>query len=67
MTSGDDELVVRAVICRDAKLVVLDWDELAGSITTSSLHSFDKDAQLRNGRSVFPQGPRVLTDPQVTS
>lgn len=52
-------------LCRDAKLVVLDWDELSGGLITGSLHSWEGDPALQGGRSVFPRGPRALTDPQV--
>lgn len=51
--------------CRDAKLSVLDWDDNAHTIHTSSLHYFDGDPSLRMGRTVFPLGPKAVTDPQV--
>ncbi len=50
---------------RDAKLSVLDWDDNAHTIHTSSLHYFEGDPSLRMGRTVFPMGPKVVTDPQV--
>lgn len=50
---------------RDAKLSVLDWDDNAHTVHTSSLHYFEGDPSLRMGRTVFPMGPRVVTDPQV--
>lgn len=50
---------------RDAKLSVLDWDDSAHTIHTSSLHYFEGDPSLRMGRTVFPMGPKVVTDPQV--
>ncbi|KAL0047613.1 hypothetical protein WJX82_007762 [Trebouxia sp. C0006] len=49
---------------RDAKLSVLDWDDNAHTIHTSSLHYFEGDPSLRMGRTVFPMGPKVVTDPQ---
>ena len=51
---------------RDAKLSVLDWDDNAHTIHTSSLHYFEGDPSLRMGRTVFPMGPKVVTDPQVS-
>ena len=51
--------------CRDAKLSVLDWDDSAHTIHTSSLHYFEGDPSLRMGRTVFPLGPKAVTDPQV--
>lgn len=50
---------------RDAKLSVLDWDDNSHTIHTSSLHYFEGDPSLRMGRTVFPMGPKVVTDPQV--
>ena len=50
---------------RDAKLSVVDWDDNAHTIHTSSLHYFEGDPSLRMGRTVFPMGPKVVTDPQV--
>ena len=44
---------------------MLDWDEKTHSIHTSSLHYFEGDPSLRMGRTVFPMGPKVVTDPQV--
>ena len=51
---------------RDAKLVVLHWDELAGSLSTGSLHSWEQDpTALKGTTGLYPWGPRVYTDPQV--
>ena len=51
---------------RDAKLVVLHWDELAGSLSTGSLHSWEQDpTALKGTTGLYPLGPRVYTDPQV--
>lgn len=44
---------------------MLDWDDNAHTIHTSSLHYFEGDPSLRMGRTVFPMGPKVVTDPQV--
>ncbi|KAL3135407.1 hypothetical protein ABBQ32_007589 [Trebouxia sp. C0010 RCD-2024] len=49
---------------RDAKLSVLDWDDNAHTIHTSSLHYFEGDPTLKMGRTVFPLGPKAVTDPQ---
>ena len=51
--------------CRDAKLSVLDWHDNVHTIHTSSLHYFEGDPSLRMGRTVFPLGPKAVTDPQV--
>jgi hypothetical protein len=58
-------LTICCISCREAKLVVLDWDVKADSIVVSSLHYFEGDAGLRAGRTVFPLPPRVVADPQV--
>lgn len=50
---------------RDAKLVVLAWDEDTQSIKPSSLHYFEDDLQLSGGHCAFPHGPRAIADPQV--
>ena len=51
---------------RDAKLVVLHWDELTGGISTGSLHSWEQDATaLKGTMGLYPIGPKVFTDPQV--
>jgi len=51
---------------RDAKLVVLHWDELAGGLSTGSLHSWEQDATALKGTTGhYPRGPQVYTDPQV--
>ena len=44
---------------------MLDWDDNAHTIHTSSLHYFEGDPSLRMGRTVFPLGPKAVTDPQV--
>ena len=52
--------------CRDAKLVVLDWDELSGGIRTSSLHSWESSIPtLKLGQHAFPRAPKAYADPQV--
>ena len=50
---------------REAKLVVLDWDDNTESIQPSSLHYFEGDATLSGGRCAFPRGPQAIADPQV--
>ena len=50
---------------RQAKAVVLAWDEANNTIATSSLHYFEDEPGLRGGRAVFPLGPRVIADPQA--
>jgi len=53
------------LIRRDAKLVVLEWDNDRERLRSSSLHYFEGDAALRGGRTVFPYGPRAVADPLV--
>ena len=66
-----EALVIRGspflqVCCRDAKLVVLDWDELQGSLHTSSLHFWEHNSGVNRGRPLAPPlGPQVATDPQA--
>ena len=45
---------------------VLDWDAEAHCCSTTSLHYLEGDPALRQGRTSFPQGPQVVTDPQVS-
>ena len=47
--------------CRDAKLSVLHWDAGRGELAPSSLHYFEGDASLKQGREVFPQAPLAVT------
>lgn len=53
-------------VYRDAKLAVLEWDEERDTLRSSSLHYFEGDAGLRAGHTVFPYGPRAVSDPQVS-
>ena len=46
---------------------MLDWDAEAHCCSTTSLHYLEGDPALRQGRTSFPQGPQVVTDPQVSS
>ncbi|MEW5299110.1 MAG: hypothetical protein WDW36_002156 [Sanguina aurantia] len=48
---------------RDAKLSVIDWDPIHHTIRTTSLHSFEGDPALTQGRVTFAVPPRVATDP----
>ena len=54
-------------LCRDAKVSVLDWDASSCSIVSTSLHSFEGDANISAGLPASPNGPRLLSDPQVQS
>ena len=53
---------------RDAKLVVLDWDELSGDVRCSSLHSWEGNSSaLKAGQHSYARPPKVYADPQVLS
>lgn len=60
--SGASQRDALILTFRDAKAVVLEWDESAHAIRTSSLHYLE-DPALKEGRTEFPQPPRVATDP----
>ena len=51
-------------MCREAKLVVLDWDPDRHSVRPTSLHYFEQSVPTR-GRTAFATGPRAVADPQV--
>ncbi len=51
-------------VARDAKLVVLDWDETEFCVRTSSLHYLEKDPLVREARAVQVLPPKVVADPQ---
>ena len=46
---------------------MLDWDAETHCCSTTSLHYLEGDSALRQGRTSFPQGPQVVTDPQVST
>ena len=46
---------------------MLDWDAEAHCCSTTSLHYLEGEAALRQGRTSFPQGPQIVTDPQVST
>jgi cleavage and polyadenylation specificity factor subunit 1 len=58
--AGRDALVLTF---RDAKAVVLDWDEAAGEIRPTSLHALAGVADAA-GRVSFPRAPRAAADPE---
>lgn len=46
--------------------MVLDWDELAGDVRCSSLHSWESTiATLKAGQHSYARPPKVYADPQV--
>lgn len=47
--------------CRDAKVSVLHWDAHRHELAPSSLHYFEGDASLKEGRTVFPYPPLAVT------
>ncbi|KAK9800221.1 hypothetical protein WJX73_000021 [Symbiochloris irregularis] len=49
---------------REAKMVVLAWDDDTQSIKPSSLHYFEDDLELSGGHCAFSHGPRAISDPQ---
>ncbi|KAF5843827.1 hypothetical protein DUNSADRAFT_5064 [Dunaliella salina] len=49
---------------RDAKLCVLEWDTSRHGLRTTSMHYFEGDPALRDGRKVFADPPRLLGDLQ---
>eukprot|EP00200_Dunaliella_tertiolecta_P007602 CAMPEP_0202380718 /NCGR_PEP_ID=MMETSP1127-20130417/30588_1 /ASSEMBLY_ACC=CAM_ASM_000462 /TAXON_ID=3047 /ORGANISM="Dunaliella tertiolecta, Strain CCMP1320" /LENGTH=233 /DNA_ID=CAMNT_0048979471 /DNA_START=52 /DNA_END=750 /DNA_ORIENTATION=+ len=49
---------------RDAKLCVLEWDTSSHDLRTTSMHFFEGDPALRDGRKVFADPPRLLGDHQ---
>ena len=57
----------KSSLYRDAKVSVLDWDATSCSIVSTSLHSFEGDANISAGLPASPYGPRLLSDPQVQS
>ncbi|KAL4424540.1 hypothetical protein ABPG77_010120 [Micractinium sp. CCAP 211/92] len=48
---------------REAKLSVLHWDAARHELAPSSLHFFEGDTSLKQGRSAFPYPPLAATDP----
>lgn len=41
---------------------MLEWDRDSHSLATSSMHYFEGDASLKEGREVFPRPPQILGD-----
>lgn len=42
---------------------VLEWDLMLHTLRTSSLHYFENDAYLHEGRTLFVRPPRAVADP----